>query len=88
MPRLRANGIEAEATINKLSTNIQPTLANKMARAEGMERTPSEPVARGDWEFDRKKEESAIILYTLANEKTRRYKTPPFKKMKSILSNR
>lgn len=55
MPRLRANGIEAEATINKLSTNIQPTLANKMARAEGMERTPSEPVARGDWEFDRKK---------------------------------
>ena len=72
MPRLSAKGIEAEATINKLSTNIQPTLDNKIARADGMDRTPSEPVARGDWGVERKIEESAIILYTLANKKTRR----------------
>ena len=72
MPRLSAKGIEAEATINKLSTNIQPTLDNKIARADGIDRIPSEPVACGDWEFERKREESAIILYTLANEKTRR----------------
>ena len=69
MPRLSAKGIEAEATINKLSTSIQPTLDNKVARADGMDRTPSEPVARGDWGVERKREESAIILYTLANKK-------------------
>ena len=80
MPRLSAKGIEAEATINKLSTSIQPTLDNKVARADGMDRTPSEPVARGDWGVERKREESAIILYTLANEKHGVYKTPPFKK--------
>ena len=48
MPRLSAKGIEAEATINKLSTNIQPTLDNKIARADGIDRIPSEPVACGD----------------------------------------
>ena len=72
MPRLSAKGIEAEATINKLSTNIQPTLDRRMARADGIERIPSEPDTCFDWDEERKREESAIILYTLTNEKTRR----------------
>ena len=69
MPRLSAKGIDAEATINRLSTNIQPTLDNKIARADGIDKTPSEPLGCWDWKEERKREESAIILYTLANEK-------------------
>ena len=72
MPRLSAKGIEAEATINRLSTNIQPTLDNKIARADGIDKTPSEPLGCRGWEEEREREESAIILYTLAYEKTRR----------------
>ncbi|SJN30805.1 hypothetical protein CZ794_07050 [Psychrobacter sp. JB385] len=37
--------MDAEATINKLSTIIQPTLEIKMARADGIDSTPSVPEA-------------------------------------------
>ncbi|MEO1849830.1 MAG: hypothetical protein ABGX70_04905, partial [Psychrobacter sp.] len=70
--RLSAKGIEAEATISRLSTIMQPTLDSKIARADGIESTPSEPEACLVLGEERKKEESAIILYTLTNEKTRR----------------
>ncbi|MBH0065727.1 MULTISPECIES: hypothetical protein [Psychrobacter] len=59
---------------------MQPTLDIKTARADGIERMPSEPAACFDWDEERKKEGSAIILYTLTNEKHGVYETPPFKK--------
>jgi len=37
-------------------------------------------VAVFGWDEERKREESAIILYTLTNEKHGVYTTPPFKK--------
>ena len=83
MPRLSAKGIDAEATISKLSTIIQPTLANKIARAEGKDRISCEPVV--DWDFceEREKIESAIIFKYANKQKTRRLydaTAQPFKK--------
>lgn len=46
---------------------MQPTLDNKIARAEGSESTPSLPVVR-DLELERDKKESAIIFNTLTNK--------------------
>jgi len=51
---------------------MQPTLDINIARADGIERIPSEPEVGFGWDEERKKEESAIILYTLTNEETRR----------------
>lgn len=66
MPRLRAKGIEADATINKLSTIIQPTLANSIARAEGNEKTPSElGVDRG---FEERERKESAIRFNYTNE--------------------
>ena len=83
IPRLSAKGIEADATISKLSTSIQPTLDIKTARAEGIDKTPSEAEGFFVWDEERKKEEMDIILYTLTNEKHGVYTTPPFKKYKA-----
>jgi hypothetical protein len=60
----------------------------KQARADGIERMPSEPAACFDWDEERKKK-GAPILYTNESEKHGVYETPPFKKnMKKIMPNR
>ena len=72
MPRLRAKGMEAEATISKLSTIIQATLANKIARDEGKDNTPSLLACAEECEFERLKKESAIIFKHNNEQSTRR----------------
>ena len=64
--------MEAEATINKLSTIIQPTLDNNIARAEGQDKTPSEPEVDRDFCEERERKESAIIFKYTNKQKTRR----------------
>ena len=72
MPRLRAKGMEAEATISKLSTIIQATLANKIARDEGKDNTPSLLACAEECEFERLKKESAIIFKYTNKQKIQR----------------
>jgi len=57
--------MEAEATINKLSTKMQPTLVNSAARADGKENRPSFAKLSVYFCTDRDKKEIAIILITL-----------------------
>lgn len=72
IPRLSAKGIEAEATISRLSTIMQPTLDNNIARADGQDKTPSESTAERDFCEERERKESAIIFKYTSKQKTQR----------------
>ena len=51
---------------------MQPTLANKIARADGKESTPSLLALAAELEFEREKKESAIIFKYTNEQKVRR----------------